>query len=48
MVITFDDEATIKMFVEMGFESGTTMSINQLDELLASVGIPSNVHQLFR
>jgi uncharacterized protein YndB with AHSA1/START domain len=36
MVITFDDEATIKMFVEMGFKEGTTMSLNQLDELLAA------------
>lgn len=36
MVITFEEEATIKMFVEMGFKEGTTMSLNQLDELLAS------------
>jgi uncharacterized protein YndB with AHSA1/START domain len=35
MLITFEEEATIKMFVEMGFESGTTMTLNQLDELLA-------------
>lgn len=35
-VITFTDESTIKMFVEMGFEAGTTMSLNQLEELLAS------------
>ncbi len=35
-VIRFDDEATIKMFVEMGFKEGTTASLNQLDELLAS------------
>lgn len=34
--ISFDDEATVKMMVEMGFESGTAMSLNQLDELLAS------------
>ena len=36
MVITFEEEATIKMFVEGGFKEGTTMSLNQLDELLAS------------
>jgi len=35
-VITFDDEATIKMFVERGFKEGTTASLNNLDELLAS------------
>jgi uncharacterized protein YndB with AHSA1/START domain len=35
-VITFDDESTIKMFVEGGFKEGTTMTLNQLDELLAS------------
>lgn len=35
-VITFEDEATIKMFVETGFKEGTTMSLNNLDELLAS------------
>jgi uncharacterized protein YndB with AHSA1/START domain len=35
-VITFEDEATIKMFVEMGFKEGTTASLNNLDELLAS------------
>jgi|SRR6185503_785068 len=34
-IITFDDEATIKMFVEMGFKEGTAMSFNNLDELLA-------------
>lgn len=34
--ISFDDEATVKMMVEMGFESGTAMSLNELDELLAS------------
>ncbi|MGZ3764542.1 MAG: SRPBCC family protein [Mucilaginibacter sp.] len=36
MVITFEEESTIKMFVEMGFKEGTAMSLNQLDELLAS------------
>jgi uncharacterized protein YndB with AHSA1/START domain len=36
MVITFEEESTIKMFVEGGFEAGTSMSLNQLDELLAS------------
>jgi uncharacterized protein YndB with AHSA1/START domain len=34
--ISFDDEATIKMLVEMGFQGGFTMGLNQLDELLAS------------
>ena len=32
--INFDDEATIKMMVEMGFEGGFTMGLNQLEELL--------------
>jgi uncharacterized protein YndB with AHSA1/START domain len=36
VVITFEDESTIKMFVEGGFKEGTTMSLNNLDELLAS------------
>jgi uncharacterized protein YndB with AHSA1/START domain len=36
MVITFEDESTIKMFVEGGFKEGTAMTLNQLDELLAS------------
>jgi hypothetical protein len=35
-VITFEDEATIKMFVEGGFKEGTIMTLNQLDELLAA------------
>ena len=35
-VITFEDESTIKWFVEGGFETGTTVTFNQLDELLAS------------
>jgi uncharacterized protein YndB with AHSA1/START domain len=35
-VITFDDESTIKWFVEGGFKEGTTMTLNQLDELLAA------------
>lgn len=34
--LSFDDEATIQMMVEMGFEGGFTMGLNQLDELLAS------------
>lgn len=34
--VSFDDESTIKMMVEMGFEGGFTMGLNQLDELLAS------------
>jgi uncharacterized protein YndB with AHSA1/START domain len=36
MVITFEEESTIKMFVEGGFKEGTTMTFNQLDELLAA------------
>ncbi len=36
MVITFEDESTIKWFVEGGFETGTIMTFNELDELLAS------------
>ena len=35
-VITFEEESTIKWFVEGGFETGTTMSFNQLDEVLAA------------
>ncbi|HEY4327998.1 MAG TPA: SRPBCC domain-containing protein [Mucilaginibacter sp.] len=35
-VITFEDESTIKMFAEGGFKEGTTMTFNQLDELLAA------------
>jgi uncharacterized protein YndB with AHSA1/START domain len=35
-VITFEEESTIKMFVEGGFKEGTTMTFNELDELLAS------------
>ncbi len=34
--ISFTDEATIKMFVEMGFKEGTIASLGNLDELLAS------------
>jgi uncharacterized protein YndB with AHSA1/START domain len=36
MVITFTNEATIKMFVEGGFKEGTAVTLNQIDELLAS------------
>jgi len=36
MVITFEDESTIKWFVEGGFKEGTEMSLKNLDELLAS------------
>ena len=36
MVITFEDESTIKMFVDGGFKEGTIMTLAQLDELLAS------------
>jgi uncharacterized protein YndB with AHSA1/START domain len=32
--INYDDEATIKMMIEMGFEGGFTIGLNQLDELL--------------
>jgi uncharacterized protein YndB with AHSA1/START domain len=32
--INFDDEAAMKMMVEMGFEGGFTTGLNQLDELL--------------
>jgi uncharacterized protein YndB with AHSA1/START domain len=35
-VITFEEESTIKMFVEGGFKEGTTATFNKLDELLAS------------
>jgi len=33
---TFTDEATIKMFAQMGFREGTIMGYSQLDELLAA------------
>jgi uncharacterized protein YndB with AHSA1/START domain len=36
VVKTFTNEATVKMFVEMGFKEGTIMGYNQLNELLAS------------
>jgi uncharacterized protein YndB with AHSA1/START domain len=36
MVITFEEESTIKMFVKGGFKEGTAMTLNQLDELLAA------------
>ena len=32
--ISFDDEAAMKMMVEMRFEGGFTICLNQLDELL--------------
>ena len=35
-VITFEEESTIKWFVEGGFKEGTISSLNNLDELLAS------------
>ena len=35
-VITFEEESTIKWFVEGGFKEGTTMTFEQLDQLLAS------------
>ena len=34
--LSFDEEADFKMLVEMGFEGGFTMGLNQLDELLGS------------
>lgn len=34
--ISFDAEEIMKMMVEMGFEGGFTMGMNQLEELLAS------------
>ena len=34
--LSFDEETDFKMLVEMGFEGGFTMGLNQLDELLAS------------
>jgi len=36
MMITFEEESTIRMFVEGGFKEGTMASNKQLDELLAS------------
>jgi uncharacterized protein YndB with AHSA1/START domain len=36
VVKTFTNEASVKMFVEMGFETGTIAGYNQLDELLAA------------
>jgi uncharacterized protein YndB with AHSA1/START domain len=36
MMISFEDESTIKWFVEGGFKEGTTATLDQLDELLAS------------
>lgn len=32
--LSFDDEAVMKMMVEMGFEGGFTIGLNQLEELL--------------
>jgi len=40
MAITFEEESTIKMFVDGGFKEGTAITLNQLDELLASEYIP--------
>jgi len=34
--LSFDEEADFKMLVEMGFEGGFTIGLNQLDELLGS------------
>jgi uncharacterized protein YndB with AHSA1/START domain len=36
MVITFEEESTIKWFVEGGFKEGTVMTFDQLDALLAA------------
>ena len=36
MIITFEDESTIKWFVEGGFKEGTEATFAVLDELLAS------------
>lgn len=36
MMIAFEEESTIKMFVEGGFKEGTAMSFNNLDELFSS------------
>ena len=33
--LSFDEETSFKMLVEMGFEGGFTMGLNQLEELLA-------------
>ncbi|HEY4196070.1 MAG TPA: SRPBCC domain-containing protein [Mucilaginibacter sp.] len=35
--LSFDEATDFKTLVEMGFEGGFTMGLNQLDELLASV-----------
>lgn len=35
MVITFEEESTIRMFVEGGFKDGISMTLTMLDELLA-------------
>jgi len=37
VTITFDDEASMQKLVEMGFEGGFSMGLNNLDEVLASV-----------
>jgi len=34
--ISFDDEAGMKQFLDMGFQGGFTMGLNNLDEYLAS------------
>jgi uncharacterized protein YndB with AHSA1/START domain len=36
MVITFEEESTIKMFVEGGFKEGISMTLDLLDELLGA------------
>ena len=35
--ITFDNEAGMKMLMDMGFEGGFTIGLNQLDELVAAI-----------
>jgi uncharacterized protein YndB with AHSA1/START domain len=36
MVITFEEESTIKWFVEGGFKEGTAITFSQLDEVLSA------------
>jgi uncharacterized protein YndB with AHSA1/START domain len=40
MVITFEEESTIQMFVEGGFKEGISTTLTMLDELLALKPIP--------
>jgi len=36
MVISFEEESTLKMFIDGGFKEGISMTLDLLDELLAS------------